>query len=93
MNEMFDDDIDIDYDLACPHCDHSPLRSRSCNNIHCVDGSIDEFEDDPINFPAEGESFHLCRDCKGTGIERWCPSCGKDLSGHEFPDDEIDEPI
>lgn len=45
----------------------------------CEDGWIDEYEFDPINY-AEGEFQTRCRDCSGTGIERWCPGCGTDLS-------------
>lgn len=81
-----DDDYEFD-DLTCPKCGHSPLHSRTCSNLCCDDGYIDEYDDDPINF-MEGESFYKCNECKGTGIIRWCPKCGKDLTGHKFPDED-----
>ena len=53
-------------DVACPKCDHHPIHSRDCSNIHCNDGYIIE----------------RCPDCNGIGIERWCPSCGYDISAN-----------
>lgn len=73
------DDYEVDYEVHCCKCGHSPLHSRSCTNW-CEDGYIDESEDDPINF-FPGESERQCPECKGTGVEWWCPSCGKNLSG------------
>lgn len=69
-------DYDID-DLECPHCGHN-TRSRSCSEITCTDGSIDESDE---YFLIPGSRMVLCDTCKGSGIERWCPKCGKDLSG------------
>ena len=77
------DDYELD-DLTCPKCGHSPLHSRSCNGW-CNDGYLDEYDNDPINF-MPGEFVFACPDCKGTGIERWCPNCGEDLSGVHFED-------
>jgi hypothetical protein len=82
------DDYEIEYDLACPKCNHSPIHSRDCINW-CNEGYMDEYDDDPINNPEEGVSLYACRECKGTGIERWCPKCGENLSGHHF--EEWDE--
>lgn len=73
------DDYEIDYDVHCCKCGHSPLHNRGCTNW-CEDGYIDESEDDPINF-FPGESEIRCPECKGTGVEWWCPSCGENLSG------------
>ena len=82
------DDYDIDYDLTCPKCEHSPLHSRSCSNIVCDDGGIDESDEDYL---LPGTSVVVCEECKGTGIEIWCPKCGANLSGHHFVEfDEMD---
>lgn len=87
MGGVMMDDYDVDYDGTCPYCNHSPIHSRSCINF-CDDGFIDEHEDDPINF-MPGESVRRCRECRGTGVEIWCPKCGQNLSGVEglFNDD------
>ena len=85
---MFDEDYDIDYDQECPKCGHAPIHSRTCNNF-CDDGWFDEVDDDPINF-MPGESFERCRECLGTGIEVWCPSCGANLSDHKIHDDDVE---
>lgn len=83
------EDFEVDHDLTCPECGHTPLHSRDC--IHfCDDGYIDESEDDPINF-YPGESERKCGECNGTGIERWCPSCGKNLSGFQFEHNEDEQ--
>lgn len=84
---MFED-FDQEHDLQCPHCGHSPIHSRDCSNLFCEEGTIDDSEDDPINF-YPGESTHLCEECRGTGVERWCPGCGQNLSEHHF--EEWDE--
>jgi len=73
------DDYDKDYDCECPKCGHTPTHSRGCLNW-CNDGMLDESEQDPINF-MPGESLKICGECKGTGTEVWCPSCGENLSG------------
>lgn len=70
------DDYEIG-DLPCPACGNNATHSRHCSAFDCLDGYIDESHDDPINF-APGEEFSICRECKGHGIERWCPSCGAD---------------
>lgn len=72
-------DFDIEDEFTCPNCGHSPLHSRDCTNF-CDDGFFDESDNDPINF-FPGEEFRRCEECKGTGVERWCPSCGANLSG------------
>lgn len=82
------DDYDVEYDGRCPKCGHSPLHSRTCTNW-CDKGYKDESEDDPINF-MPGEAFTECEECRGTGLERWCPGCGANLSGVaiEWDDDD-----
>lgn len=82
------EDYDIEDNVSCPKCGHSPLHSRDCINF-CEEGFIDESDDDPINF-FPGESERACYECKGTGIERWCPSCGENLSGVKLEWDEDD---
>lgn len=72
-------DYEINDECSCPKCGHSPLHSRDCVNF-CDDGFFDESEDDPINF-FPGESERPCNECKGTGVEWWCPNCGENLSG------------
>ena len=70
-------DYDIDYDETCPHCGHTPTHSRPCQEIGCDDGYIDLHEfDDPLWYDI-GE-IAVCDVCNGTGIEVWCPVCGKD---------------
>ena len=71
------DDYDLDFDTDCPFCGHSPTHYRRCVNIGCDDGFFDLNEDDPILFsPGETE---VCTECWGTGVEHWCPECGKTI--------------
>lgn len=72
-------DYEVDDEVHCPKCKHSPLHHRDCTNW-CDDGYFDESEDDPINF-MPGEELTMCRECMGTGVEWWCPNCGSNLSG------------
>jgi len=83
---MDDSDIEHEYSGHCPKCGHSPLHSRDCTNW-CDDGYMDEYDDDPINF-SPGQEFSKCPECYGTGIERWCPSCGENLSDVKIEWDE-----
>lgn len=81
-----------DYDLIdgpCPKCGADELRSRFCTNLFCEDGFIDESEEDPINC-MPGERYEKCGECNGTGWQLWCPSCGADLSGYHFPDNNTE---
>lgn len=71
------EEYDLDYEGECPKGRHSPIHYKDCSNF-CEDGYIDESEDDPINF-MPGESLHPCSDCRGTGVEVWCPGCGAKL--------------
>jgi DnaJ-class molecular chaperone len=73
------EEYDIDSEMSCPVCGHSPLHYRTCSNW-CDDGYFDESDDDPINF-MPGESQRICSECRGTGTEWWCPKCGENLSG------------
>lgn len=81
------EDYDLD-DISCPGCGNDTTHSRPCSEITCEDGGIDESAED---FLKEGTNVVPCDTCKGTGIERWCPSCGKDLSGVEITDDEDEQ--
>lgn len=82
-----EDTYDIHDDLYCPKCKYSPLHSRSCTNW-CDEGYFDESEDDPINF-MPGEELRECPECKGTGVEWWCPKCGTNLSGNKKLSDQF----
>ena len=78
MSNEYDDDSEADLyeDLPpCPKFGSFETRSRHCQAWPCDDGYCDEYEDDPINY-APGEVLTLCRECWGTGIERWCAKCG-----------------
>lgn len=77
------DDYEID-DLECPDCGHQ-THSRRCSEIMCEGGGIDESDEDYL---LPGTNIVTCETCQGTGIERWCPNCGKDLTGHHFEDEE-----
>lgn len=72
-------DYEIDDESSCRKCGHSPIHYRECTNW-CEEGYHDESDDDPINF-APGEAYIPCTECRGTGTEIWCPSCGMNLSG------------
>jgi len=75
-------DYEID-DLYCPKCQCN-TNSRDCENW-CEDGFHDESEED---YCEPGTIMVKCEECRGTGIERWCPQCGENLSGHKFDDDD-----
>ncbi len=70
----------LDSEEECPSCGHYPTRWRDCANYCCEDGWIDMHEyDDPLWYdPGDVER---CEECRGTGIEKWCPKCGANLSG------------
>jgi len=67
-------------DLECPKCGCS-THSRDCGELGCQDGYHDESEED---YCKPGTRMVKCQECKGTGVERWCPLCGENLSDHEF---------
>jgi hypothetical protein len=74
------DDYEISDDERCPKCNHSPIHWRRCQAIGCDDGWIDMHEyDDPLWY--DPGDLEMCEDCQGTGIEKWCPGCGANLSG------------
>lgn len=68
-----------DSDESCPKCGHSPIRWKYCDVIGCDDGYIDLYEEDPLWYDID--DTEMCSECRGTGTQRWCPSCGADLSG------------
>ena len=72
-------DIEQDYDLHCLKCGHSPINNRDCGEFDCEDGFKEVFFDD-IQIEGTGDIV-ACHECKGTGVEWWCPSCGENLSG------------
>lgn len=83
------DDYEFD-DEACPKCGTYPTHARRCHVIGCEDGYIDLHEyDDPLFFD-EGET-EICRECWGTGWERWCPKCGYDLQRARLTQREPDD--
>lgn len=73
-------------DLECPKCGCN-THSRDCNELGCEDGYHDESEED---YCEPGTIMVKCHECKGTGIERWCPKCGDNLSDHSFPSENDD---
>jgi len=75
----FEVDYEVDYD-ECPKCNREPIHWRHCNQANCDVGYIDmHVYDDPLWWD-EGE-YEVCDECNGTGIEKWCPGCGANLSG------------
>ena len=72
--EIMDDWEYSDYD--CPKCGEL-MAYRPCSALFCDDGYCDDSEGDPLNF-SEGESYSTCGECRGTGYEEWCRSCGWD---------------
>lgn len=72
------DHYQIEY-IPCPKCDHHLIHSNDCINIACEDGSVDISDDD---FLSPGSNYETCSECNGTGILRWCPSCGYDISAN-----------
>lgn len=65
-------------DVECPECGHEPTHRRECSGLHCEDGLIDCYYEDPINF-VRGEEYEVCGTCGGAGLEHWCPNCGYEL--------------
>jgi hypothetical protein len=86
-------DYNIEYEESCSKCGHSLIHSRKCSEINCEDGVIDESEEDYLK---PGSAMVTCDECKGTGVERWCPACGENLSGTtnldlDDPDDGFED--
>lgn len=86
---MFDDDEIEDEDTACPKCGHSPIRSCRCRALGCDDGWVDRYDEDPLWY--DEDDPEMCTECYGTGVERWCPSCGFDLQKAHLTQREPDE--
>lgn len=74
------DDYIENEDFTCPACGHAGTRSRDCTQFDCDDGWIDLGE---LDWQDEGE-YQVCDECWGTGVVRWCPSCGADLQLPEW---------
>lgn len=66
-----------DSDDSCPRCGHTPTRYRDCSVLDCEDGFISLYDDDPLWY--DEDETEMCRECYGTGVERWCPACGLNL--------------
>ena len=86
---MIMEDYEIDYETACPKCGHDKIHYRSCTNFSCNDGYIDLYDEDPLWY-RKGET-KKCPECKGTGVEIWCPNCGAHLSGIKLNNEIKDE--
>lgn len=70
------DDYEID-SLLCPKC-RNQVNSRDCDSCNEF-GEVSECCDDLCQEECiHGDGMVECRDCRGTGIQRWCPSCGAD---------------
>lgn len=74
-----DNDIEIDLETSCTNCTNSYTYLRRCSNIFCVDGYIDNSDEDDYEFTGRIE-MELCETCNGNGYERWCLQCGQDVS-------------
>ena len=77
-------DFEVDYDLECPKCHHTPLHSDRCQRCGDIEGTEDLSDDDPVNY-RQG-TLVRCRECKGHGIIRWCPGCKANLTGQDVID-------
>lgn len=75
-----------DSDDSCPRCGHYPTRYRHCCELGCDDGFIDLYDEDPLWY--DPDDFEVCEACNGTGVQRWCPSCGLDLQQRQPKTDE-----
>lgn len=86
---MSEPDYDIDFETSCPKCNRSPIHSRSCPEILCQGGMIDESDE---HYCTEGTVMVCCQECNGTGRHVWCPHCGADLSGENvYQNDDQNE--
>jgi len=71
------EDYEIDYETACPKCGNYKIHYRTC--AECEDGYIYLYDEDPLWY--DSNEYKVCTSCKGTGVQMWCPECGKNLSG------------
>jgi RecJ-like exonuclease len=78
-------EYEIDDDCRCSNCGHSPIHFRTCQELGCEEGWFDESEEE---YCLPGTVMAMCQECNGTGIEKWCPKCGKNLSGLELECEE-----
>lgn len=71
-------EYEVDYEEQCSKCFCSPLHNRDCINC-ATEGYTEEFEDD-LQIEGLGREV-VCIECRGTGVEWWCPNCGENMSG------------
>lgn len=71
------DDYELD-DEPCPVCGKWEVRWRHCDVPYCDDGLIDLYEADEDPMWYDPGDTEVCRECAGTGIQRWCSACGWD---------------
>lgn len=76
--ESYEPDYEVNFESPCPACGNASTHWRRCSELSCDDGFLDEYEDDLVNY-APGD-YVACGNCKGTGIEHWCPACGADVN-------------
>ena len=69
--------------IRCPKCGSEPVLRKNCHELHCENGYIDEYDNDPINF-AMGEIEYPCPECEGSGQIVWCRSCGHQIRPWEI---------
>jgi hypothetical protein len=62
-------------DESCPHCGHDIIHWGDCE-AGCDDGFFNLYDEDPLWY--DEDDIEGCEDCFETGIQQWCPKCGKD---------------
>ena len=71
--------FEIDADQECPVCGKSPTRHRVCTEPGCRRGWLEPQYDDA--YMIDPDRSTPCLVCQGSGVIRWCSSCGADLTG------------
>lgn len=62
-------------DSRCSHCGHDTIHWSDCA-AGCDDGFFNLYDEDPLWY--DDGDVQGCEDCFETGVQQWCPQCGKD---------------